>query len=344
MALGTKSIYLAIRGINYTDRATREVGKNVDAMIKKQQELRQQGIQLLSAGMMFTALGGMAFAGIMKMVNASVEGHRAMRIFGREAEQAAKTLGSEFFKVLAPLISMLTNLMRVISQNKDLAKFVAILGTIAVALLIAKGASLMLGAGLKFLQSSLVTTNAVATTTSATGLNALTIGLTKLQAALGPIILGFTIGAALVSMFGDNAWAAVAIIGVLTVAISALAIALHASALGLSILTFGAAAVAGGAAMAIAASSTPSFQHGTKYVRKTGPAILHEGEQVISTRDQANYPIGDKSRVGNAYNNGFPTRTTNVNFNGITIQTKADKDELTPLILRVLKDSMDNRV
>ncbi len=328
-----RTIWVAIRGINYTDRATREVGKNIDTLIKEQQKLRQHAVQMLMAGTMWTAFAGLAVIGIGKIIGASAEGRRALRMLERATNEMLKSMSQAFLKVLGPTINMLTQFLRLIAQNQPLMQLIAVLATLAIALVTVKGVSLIMSGAWDLVMQKATLMGVVTVGTA----NTMTMSFIKLQAAMGPILMGFMIGAQLAAMFSNNVGAMVALIGVLTVATLALAAALWKAGLGLSILTFGGAAIAGVAAMAFASQATPSYQVGTEYVRRTRPAMVHEGEKITSVRDRS---LGR----GEETQRNFPVRKTEINFNGLTVQTKATKEELKPLILKTVRDAMDNRV
>ena len=57
-----RTIWVAIRGVNYSDRATRQVGKNIDELTKKQQILQRQMTMTFAAGVLYTIMAAMVGA------------------------------------------------------------------------------------------------------------------------------------------------------------------------------------------------------------------------------------------------------------------------------------------
>jgi len=326
-------IWVAVRGVNYTDRATREVGRNIDVLIKAQQRLRQHATQMLMAGAMWLAFAGLAVMGIGKIVGASAEGRRALRVLERATNELLTSMSQAFVRVLGPTIRLLTQFFSLVAKNQALVQLIAILATVGISLLMVAGVSMMLPAVWDMVMQK-ATIMGLVTVGSA---NTMTMAFNRLSAAMGPIMLGFMIGAQLAALFGENADKMAVVVGVLTVAVTALAIKLHSAALGLSILTFGAAAVAGIAAMAYAQKDMPSYQVGTEYVRRTRPAIVHEGEKITSARDR------DLGRGEGETQRPYPIRTFTFNFTG-DLHTRSDRENLKPLILKTVRDAMDNRV
>lgn len=331
-----RTIYLAIRGLNYTDRAAREVGKNVDFLVQEQQKLRRHAVQLVSAGIMWLAFAGLAVMGIGKIINASAEGRRAMRSLGRATNELLKELSKAFLKVLGPVIKILTSFFRLLSQNETLLQIAAALATVGIALIAVMGITKLMTAGWDFMIGSMILTGAVGFTTA----NTLTVAFMKLQAAMGPIIMGLLLGAQLAALFGKNAWVLVGILGVLTVAMLAYAWSTHFAAKGMALLTFGASALAGAAAIVAtgAFSAPPKYQTGVEYVRRTGTAVVHEGERITPARGREGADEGVSPKAP------YVRRSFVINMNNATINTKADKEELKPFIMKAVRDGLDAKV
>lgn len=329
-----RTIWVAVRGINYTDRATREVGKNIDELIKAQQRLRQHAVIMLSAGAMWLTMAGLISTGINQIIASTAEGRRALNSLSRATNEAMKALSEAFLKTMGPTISLLTNFFRYIGQHKEIASLIAVLGSLGVSLLIIKGISMILPAVWDLVIQRMTLMGIVSVGTA----NTMTGAFIRLQAAMGPIIMGFMLGSALASAFGKNAWAIAGAITGLTVVFALLATQLWSAAAALSILTFGIAAAAGAAAIALASQNVPSYQVGTEYVSRTQMAIVHEGEKIVPSQDrETSFSNGQSSSAP------YPVRSFIFNFTG-PINTKADKEELKPLILKVVRDATDNKV
>jgi len=109
----------------------------------------------------------------------------------------------------------------------------------------------------------------------------------------------------------------------------------------MSVLTLGAAAVAGGAALAGAiaiasgAGQAPEYQMGTRMLTKTGPIIGHRGEVMYNPENQLPTQINNELRGGKATSLRQDVR---IDLSGSIIQTKADKEELIPIMKRELRN------
>lgn len=330
-----RTIWVAIRGINYTDKATREVGKNISALIKEQQRLQQQAIMMLSAGVMWTVFASLAVMGIQKIMAASNQGAKVLAQFDRATQNLMRGLGDAFAKVLGPSMAALGAFFNIIAKNPVLLQMAAALATVGLALVAIKGVSMIAGGAFTMLtlqatQMGLIT-NATAKSMSAS--------FVQLQMALGPIVMGLSIGAQMAAMLGKNAWVLIPVIGALTAVFIGLAVALHHAAMWTSILTFGAAAIAGVGAMVYAQSQAPSYQIGTRFAKQTGPAWVHQGEQITSTREKSGNTVSVTQQTV-----PFTKGKTEISMSIGTIQTKADKEQLKPLILKIVREALDNKV
>lgn len=335
-----RTIWVAIRGINYTDRATREVGKNVDELIKAQQRLRQQSIAMLAAGVMFTTMAALMVVALKQVVVATGEGQRMMHQFDKATNQLMKGLSSAFVDILGPSIKTLSALITILAQNPVVMKFAAALMTLGIALIMVKGVSMLAGGSFNLIMQQMTTMGVVSVGTAGT----MTMAFLRLQAAMGPVIMGFTLGSMMASMMGKNAWILIPIIGALTVIFTMLAATMWNAAGALAVLTFGAAAVAGAVAIAYAASQTPHYQLGTRYARQTQMALVHEGEMLTPMREQMQGSRGSPIRSPVGSTAPFTKEKTEVHFHIGTLQTKADREQLAPMILKILKDHTDNKV
>jgi len=344
MAMGMRTIYVAVRGLNYTDRATREVGANVDKMVKKQQALRTQMVQTFAAGIMWAAMAGMMVMGIMKIMEASMAGRAVLRGFTRSINQLTKALSDQFAKILGPLIDMMSTFIDIISKNEPLMRMMASAMLIGTALLAVKGATMLLGVALQYLTGWWAsTTVAMNTFTVYAGYGTAQVltlsgAFTVLRASLGPAVIMFMAMYQLATAFGNYAPVLLAVVAALTVATVAYAVANWSAATALSILTFGAAAVIGVGAAIAARATMPVYHTGTKFVQRTGPAMVQQGEEIRSA-----YEVNaQRSQIGGQ--RPFPTRRNQITISIGTVKTQADEEELKPLILKVVKDAMDDKV
>lgn len=337
-----RTIYVAIRGMNYTDRATRQVGRNIDYLVRKQQQMRQAAVGLIAGGIMWMALSAMATMAIYKIIEKSSEGRRAIRLFSRSSERMLRSLGTAFLKVMGPAITMLTKLFDTIANlNPVVLQVMAAFIMGGLALLTYKGLSMALTGALEYLRAghamTALATNQTTLTQYGCATSTLTLGAAfkVLSASLGKAVMFFTVFMMLGQILGSEGSKWAAVITVIATAVAVLAIFLWKGAIALSVLTFGLAAAAG--LGAIAAMGTPSYQYGTRMVQRTGPAIVHAGD-VITRPDRGDITPQQKE----AQFNRLYTKAE-LHFHG-DIKTKADKEELRPLILKTLKDALNNKV
>jgi len=337
-----RTIWVAIRGVNYTDRATREVGGNVDKLVRKQQELQTQMIQTFAAGMLWSVMAAMMVGGMIKIMETSYQGRNAIRVFTRSLNKFTKALSEQFMKVLGPVISGLTSLMDAMAKNEPLMRLIVGLMIIVTVLMAVQGVTMLLTAAMHFIgvsfTSATLTLNLWSTSAQYASFSAMGLSgaLSVLRASMGPAIVMFMAMYQLTSALGESAWLLIPIIIALTAAMAIYAATTWSAAIALSILTWGAAALIGVGAAMYAQSQVPTYQMGTSYVQKTGPAIVHRGEQII--------PAGERRVVG-INEGGRPAISRNQIIIHIgTVKTKADEEELTPLILRVIKKGMDDKV
>ena len=346
MVMSTRTLFIAIRAIQYTDRATKQVTDNIDKLITKQDTLRKQtAIANIAGGVMWTALGLMATTAIMGIMRATRQGAGVMNQFDRSMGQLTKSFGAAFTVVLGPSIKMLTAFFNAISQlPPQLLQFIAAGALAAVTFVTLKGATMLLTGALTYFniigsQSTVIyakMVNGLLVSTTAT--KATTLGFSNLSTAVSAAFGAFSMFMMIGMMFGKNYGAIVAAIGAVTIAVIALGFALHWAGAWMSVLTFGAAAIAGLAASAAISATMPSYQVGTRKVQRTGPALVHAGE-TIGTEKGLKAQTGGKGA-------GAPEKqqmSVTLNFSG-NIQTKADKEELRPLILKVIKEALDNKV
>lgn len=335
-----KTIWVAIRGMNYTDQATRQVGRNIDALVRKQQELQQQSMRLAMAGIMWVAFASLATMAITKIMEKSMEGRLALHELDRSMNKMLSTVGEGFAKVLAPAMKLLGMFFDIIAKHPMIGQMVAVLATLLISFIALKGITMILAAlsqylGISHLLQAQATQQLTLTQFGCTTSTMTLSGAFKiLHASLGPAFMIFMLFFQVGMMFQQNAPALLAIIIALTAAMTIFAAASWSAATAFSILTYGTAAVIGVGAAIAASSSAPTYQTGIHSVRKTGLIIAHEGEEIRSKR---NVMYGGQETTKRP-----ETRYFNITFSG-DIHTKADKEELKPLILKTVRDAMDNK-
>jgi hypothetical protein len=336
-----RTIWVAVRGINYTDQATRQVGRNIDALVRKQQELQAQAVKMLMAGAMWTVFAGLAVVAITKIMEKSAEGRRVLFQFERSMNGMLKTVGDGFARVLGPAIKVLSAFFDVIAKYPILGNLIALLTTLLITYLALKGITMIITGLSTYLGvSHLFQAQATKQLTLAqfgcvSSSTALAFSFKGLVASLGPAFLIFMAVYQVFSMIGNNIPLLIAGVAAITVAFIALAYVLWSSATAMSIITFGAAAAIGVGAAIAASLTAPTYQTGVHSVRKTQLAVVHEGEEIRSKRNVM-YGQGTTGQRPE-------TRLFNFTFSG-DIRTKADKEELKPLILKTVREAMDNKV
>jgi len=338
--LSLRLIWVAIRGINYTDQATRQVGANIDKLVQKQQMLRTEAIRMVMAGTMWITFAGLATYAVTRIMEKTVEGTILMKQFGKSMDALLANIGQGFVRTMGPTIKMLGAFFDLMAKVPAIGQLVAILGTLFITLLALKGVMMVITGlttfmGLSFhaaavggMHYSFVTDLMTAKTLT------LSSAFMIMRASLGPAVALFVVFYQIATAIGQYAPALLAVIAALTVAMAAYAAITWSAATALSILTFGIAAAVGvGAAIAAQKlTPTPHYQLGVRSVRQTQLAVVHEGEEIRSRRnvmyDRESHP--------------------RVTYNQITISTgdvltKASKEELRPMILKTVKEAMDNK-
>jgi len=342
--MGMRIIYLAIRAANYTDQATRQVGRNITKLMRQQRDLQRQMTRTFGAGLMYVAVATLITMGIKNIIATTREGRSAMRGFDRALQSVTKTLGKQFLVVLDPLIKSVTAFLNVISRNEPLLRFIAVLASGITAIIMMRGVTFLLSTAYNMLQLSLLSTTSVmdafvlhggyATTMMFTWAGAIQV----VQASMAPMIMSFFIFLQIAERLGPLAKPILGVAAALMILAGAY-IAVRA-ALGdlTAVANLGVMIAAAGAGMGLAAAvytEAPSYQYGTRMVQRTGPAIVHAGD-VISRPDR-----GDTTPQ---QERGFPKHYYNVTLSFGDVKTKADKEELRPLILKTLKDALNNKV
>lgn len=341
IAFPLRTIWVAIRGLNYTDRATRQVGRNIDKLVMKQQEMRRAAVTMIAAGALWVAMAGMAVWSIARIMEASRAGSRMMALFSRSTQRLMRALGDAFVEVLGPAVRWLTALFNAIAKADPMVhRLIAAGAMLVITILALKGVTMLYNAALELLHVRSI--GAAIATNQATAAQAAAIPVTQgltlswttlglaLRSAIAPFLLFMTLG--MILGREGSKWAML-VVG-LAIALWAIVPPLHAAASAFSVLTFGAAALAGLAAMAF----MPTYQYGTRFIQRTGPALVHAGEAITPARELRTTPTGEPSYAP------FPRTTTNVHLSFGTVQTKADKEQLRPLILKTIKEAMDNKI
>jgi len=297
-------------------------------------------------GFIYMAMGGIVIQTLMGIMTQSRLGERVMMKFSRRVEKSLKRLGASLAKILEPILNVVASLLEIATANPIIRDLVAYVGlgiavfiTFAGVVNIVKGAMAILGVTFSLFTGKVATSQTVLTMYTGNAITA-TGATWTLATALQAVIAGFAVGFGLVMAINAAFGRLPAIIAGVTTAVIALAIALWSAAGGLSVLTFGAAAVAGGAAIATAiVASQPEYAMGTSFVRQTGYARVHRGEEIKSARESRVTPRMDRT-FQTAYTKTYSPTTIHIHGD---LYTRSDKETMMPAIRRALKDEIDNK-
>ena len=341
--MAIRYLWITIRAMQYTDRAFKAVQQNIGNLVKAEGQLKSSGDMLkLSAGLMWMALGTMAIGAMSNLMRVSKEGRQVMNSLDRSIRDLSKSFGEAFTKTLGPAIRVLTMFLNALAKAPPwLLTMLSAGALVLIGLGMMKASFWVLSSVLKMVgfdfqraSMSLIQYNEVGQIVGVAN-NSLKGSFLALGFHIKNAFIYFSIFLSIGLMFGKQGSIIVAVIGSITVAIIALGWAMKHTAMWQSALTFGLSAIAGLAGAAMLSQQMPSFQVGTRRAQFTGPALVHAGER-IGKEDALKRELG-----GNA-----PQKSqTNVaiTFSG-NIQTKADKEQLKPLILKSIKEALDNKV
>lgn len=328
-----KIIWVVCRALNYTDQAMRQVGANITKLQAQQQALQTQAVKMIMAGTMWVTFAGLATMAITSIMNKSNEGRHAIASFQRSMDKMLATFGTSFTKMLAPAMKMLSQFFDIIAKNPAVTDLLAILSVLFLTFVTLKGIT-MIASGAMTLFGVTTQLEYMAVSLATTGHLTLATSLMTVQAALGPLMIGFTLMFTICQRLPP-------VIALVVGAVLALVAAIILSRTAIGDMTWMAGmAVAGAAVGAMAAGvwnmtqPQQTYQTGIYSVRKTGPAIVHEGEEIRSKRNVMYGQGTEKQRP--------ETRYFNITFSG-DIHTKADKEGLKPLILKTVREAMDNK-
>jgi len=328
-----RTIWVAIRAINYTDQATKQVGDNITKLEAQQRALRTEAVKMVMAGVMWVTFAALATMAISKIMEKSVEGRRVLAQFERSMNNMLKTLGSSFTEMLGPSIKMMSGFFDMIAKNPALANLIVVLTVLLITFIALKGV-MMIASGAMTLFGVTAQLEYIAVSLATAGHLSLATSIMTVQAAIGPVLIGFTLMFTLCQRLPPVLAIVVGAILALTAAIIILKSVLGDYSWIAGLAIGGAAIGAMAAGVWNMTQSQPTYQTGVYSVRKTGPAIIHEGEEIRSKRNVMYGQGTEKQRP--------ETRLFNFTFSG-DIHTKADKEELKPLILKTVREAMDNK-
>lgn len=287
LTLGIRTIWIVIRGQNYARQALRQAGKDVDELIKKQQQLARQAQQLMFAGLMYMVFGAMVAMTMMRFIEMTSLGALYAEDFRRVLERVGIALGEAIIDNFGWAIEAFIGFLDALSKNDPIITFIATAGVLGGALLLLFGFFMILQGGVITLLGWL----GVMPATIATIKAALGSLFGVLMFVIAGFMVGMQIGRALADVLGGPLTMA---IGILIAVLVPLVAIIWSLATGTSIASFGLAAIAGIAAMGAgialagymasqaqeAAAMAPAYQYGTRLVTSAGMAYVHPYETI----------------------------------------------------------------
>jgi hypothetical protein len=256
-----------------------------------------------------------------------------MAQFNQTVSELKVAFADTLFESLKPLLEVLQTFMSVLKDNAPLRNVIVIGGLLATTLAALYAVYLMLSSAIRmqttmtelnlFMQGKAIPVHA-AHKLSVMGLS---VSYTTLAMSIGKAMAGLAIGYTLLSAFNGPAKIAVGAIMAIVAALVTLWAMQSATSSGLALISGGvAAAGAIGVAQGVI-ESVPKYAGGTPYVPRTGPAILHEGERVLTKEQNQSYQSGKSN-----------SQSISIDMSGMTLQTKMDKEEFIPFIKRELRN------
>jgi hypothetical protein len=272
-ALGLRTIWIALRAVNYTDFAFQKTIINLNNLMKAEEAATKATIQhakyAAMAGMMWMSLGVM---------------------LGQAGMEMARTTTT-----LKPFVNVVDSLFKTMEKSEALRTFVSILLLAVSALTIFGGAAMMVKAiqDIAWLPS----------------VHRMIVAHQALAGALGACAAGFMIFFVLKDVLGPIPAALFAV----AAAMAILVVQMWMAAGAMSVLTWGLAAVAGGAALAGAiavAAGAGKYQMGTRSAGATGLAFVHKHEVIYNPTTNRPTQVGNDLNRGAGETNFYEMPVT----------------------------------
>ena len=338
--LGMRTVWINLRAMNYSDQAFRDTIQNVNKLSEAEKSQYQQliknkdaSMKQIQVGMLYAAMTMMIAQRVSQLVSTTQVGAQFMAGFNQSFTELKTSIADTLFTALKPLLDMLKSFMDLVKNNGPLKAIIAALIILSVAFLGVYSAvkvvdgMMRLHAATIELNDFLVKHHMVTQTEHGMIINGLSISYKMLAASIAGAFLGFAVAYEILQHVNPIISATIGIILALTAAIIFLKGVGGDYSFLLGLTAAGAAAGSLYAAYnGMSAGTTPSYAVGTAYVPKTGPAILHEGERVLTKEEN--------TKGGRSGSN----QTVNIDMSGMTLQTKMDKEELVPFIRKELRN------
>jgi len=340
LGLGMRTIWIALRAINYTDYAFNAAIRNLSELQKKEIEQYVMQKRLASAtirtGMMYAVMGGMILGSLFYIMKFSREGSQFMSSFQQKTERALGRVGEAFFKIMKPTLELIASILDAIAENRALARFVAILGITIGTVLLFSGSLMILRGALGQLKS-MFAINAILAKSYSNSMVQAKLTTDALVASTMRMMILFLIFYQITSFLIENFGVMPALIIMVAATVAILAVMLWKAATAMSVLTFGIAAIAGiGAAIAAYTQmgELAGYQLGTRFVPYTGLALVHEGEIIYNPSTGRPTGIGESRPV---------TSKTEITISIGEVHTKSDIDDLDERIRVALREALKER-
>lgn len=347
-----RTIWISLRAVNYTTQAFQDTVHGLTKLQQAQLRLKMDAARnMMAVGAMYVAMGGMAIMIINRIMQSSELGQKVLGEFGNSAGKSMDKLGASFAKVMGPLLNIVAKILELATANPIIADLLAGLIVLGTVILIAAGAVKLFSGAVAILNLQLMVKKLMVTSTQQSLLpyigatHAATGATIGLATAVKMVAISLTVGLGLFTLLSGYMGQLPAALFAASAAFAILAVQMWLAAGAMSVLSWGAAAIAGGAALAGAiaiatgAGQAPEYQMGTRMLTKTGPIIGHRGEVVYNPENQLPTQInkGVEGRGTSHHQN------VTIDLSGSTIQTKANEEELIPMIKRALRKAIQNK-
>lgn len=368
--MSVRTIFLMIRGSYQAGMATRMARQDLKKLsnaqreiVRRTEDMMRAANQWIFAGAAFTTFGTMMTKSLMKIMELSGTGQRALMNFSRRTQQSMQRLSEAFSPIMGDILNIVAGFMELITINPVLRAIAVGVMLIVGPLLTLSGVALLASGGVKVLSAGLavlskrsltaaagtkVLTPTMLNFTSGTyiasiGTKTLTASMTGLAIAAGRALAVFTIVYSVMSFLQSKFGTINAALITLTGTVIILGIALWKTAAAMSVLTWGAAAIAGIGAVALAQQSMQSYHSGTAFVRKGGMAMLSGGEEIISARESRTTSLIERE-THREIERGPMRSSTTITIPINQVNTRANVDDVQEVIGRAIKDAVDNKV
>jgi len=349
---GIRTVWILIRGQNYAQQAMRSAQKGLDDLQRAQMRFREDMTRMIHSGILYVAMTTMLAASLLYFASRTRYAATLLREFNVVGKKFADIFGKEFILAIRPFLNVLIGLMRYLMENRAVLQLLIkaliglmIVGTVlglfrifsaVIAMFTMKAAWLCGPQGTLVRSAEAVALLRQQGITCIPVVNSLAMSI---QSVVSKALMFATIFMTISSVLGKVP----AIIASVVVAIIALtiAVAMFKGILkGPAVLADLAASLAAGAIIGAAMTAAmPAYQQGTRFVRRTGPAMVHEGEEVVPATERK---YGWQSPYRKPRGFGRGPSVVNITTNVDKLMTEADEEELGKHIFNAAKKAIDD--